>query len=300
MANDKKTCICCGDEKPSLRFYSSRNKLVNEKFGLCKDCAKGYVNPDVDFDTVHAVLRFLELPFIPERWIGVTQTDNGDNLGNYLRQISSLKGWKGLTYKDSVKLDVGEIHDSQDLLVKTDTSYQENIKFWANRSYTPEEFDFLNEVYEELCQDRKPNSFTVKNTYKNIARTQLQINKALEAGNGGEYDKLIKSLSKLMEDGNVKPNQTAAENNSMASWGEWVRKVEEQRPCLLPRDEFSDVDGIGKYINKWFTRHFSRIFGIDNSKVEDDLEDFDLDSIRQEALEEEPDLDLDFEGDGDK
>lgn len=283
---DKKTCVCCGEEKSSLKFYSQRNKLINEKFGLCKECAKDYVKVDTDFDTLHAVLRFLDLPFILERWTGVTQTDNGDNLGNYLRQISSLRGWKGMTYKDSTRLDVGEIQDTQDLLAKTDKSYQENIKFWANRNYTPEEFDFLNEVYEELCQDRKPNSFTVKNTYKNVARTQLQINKALEAGNGQEYDRLIKSLSKLMEDGNIKPTQTAGENSSVASWGEWVRKIEEQRPVLAPTAEFEDVDGIEKYIKKFFTKHFNRVFGLDNSPVSDDLGDeFNIDKIREEAME---------------
>lgn len=168
--------------------------------------------------------------------------------------------------------------------MQTDVVFQDNVKFWGNKKYSVDDYDFLNEVYAELCQDRNPNSFTTKNAYKNIARTQLQAQKALESGNSGEYDKLMKTLSTLMGDANVKPTQTAGENSGMASWGEWVRRIEEQRPILAPSAEFEDVDGIEKYIKKFFTKHFNRVFGLDNSPVSEDLgEEFNLEALREEA-----------------
>lgn len=285
MATAKLTCIKCGKTRASSSFYSNRNDMIHPNFSVCKDCVKEHYDTVKNIEALHDILRLLDAPFILERWQFVMNSEKQDKLGDYLRQINSLPNWKGLKYKDSTKVGGAEIETTEDLLMQTDVVFQDNVKFWGNKKYSVDDYDFLNEVYAELCQDRKPNSFTTKNAYKNIARTQLQAQKALESGNSGEYDKLMKTLSTLMGDANVKPTQTAGENSGLASWGEWVRRVEEQRPVLAPTAEFEDVDGIERYIKKFFTKHFNRVFGLDNSPVSDDLgEEFDLDVLRAEAL----------------
>lgn len=288
----KMTCISCNKQKVTTSFYSHRNTLLAPNMGLCKECAKAYFE---DVDTLHDILRVLNLPFIMERWQFVMASEKTDKLGDYLRQINSLPNWKGLTYKNSDTENGSQISSTEDYLAQTDRSYQENMRFWGNKKYTVEDFDFLNSIYDDLSQDRKPNSAMMKNAYKNIARTQLQAQKALEGGNATEFDKLMKTLSTLMGDANVKPAQTSVENNGIESWGEWVRKIEETRPILAPTEEFIDVDGIGKYIKKWFTNHFERVFDLNNSPVEDDLkeEEFSLEKLREEAMQEE-DIEIDF------
>lgn len=288
----KMTCVSCNKQKVTTSFYSHRNTLLAPNMGLCKECAKAHFE---DVDTLHDILRVLNLPFIMERWQFVMASEKTDKLGDYLRQINSLPNWKGLTYKNSDTENGGQISSTENYLAQTDRSYQENMRFWGNKKYTVEDFDFLNSIYDDLSQDRKPNSAMMKNAYKNIARTQLQAQKALESGSATEFDKLMKTLSTLMGDANVKPNQTSAENNGIESWGEWVRKIEETRPILAPTEEFIDVDGIGKYIKKWFTKHFERVFDLDNSPVEDDLkeEEFSLEKLREEAMQEE-DIEIDF------
>lgn len=285
MATGKLTCVKCGKTRASSSFYSNRNDMIHPNFGVCKDCVKEHYDTKKNIEALHDILRLLDVPFILERWQFVMNSEKQDKLGDYLRQLNSLPNWKDLRYKDSTKIDGEEIETTEDLLMQTDVGFQDNVKFWGNKRYSVDDYIFLNEVYGELCQDRKPNSFTTKNAYKNIARTQLQAQKALETANSGEYDKLMKTLSTLMGDANVKPTQTAGENSGMASWGEWVRRVEEQRPILAPSAEFEDVDGIEKYIKKYFTKHFSRVFGLDNSPVSEDLgKEFDLEALREEAL----------------
>ena len=286
----KITCINCNKEKVSTSFYSNRNPLLAPNMGLCKECAKSHFE---DLDSLHEILRILNVPFITERWSFVMASEKTDKMGDYLRQINSLPNWKGMTYKDSDMNINGQVSSTEDYLAQTDRGYQENMKFWGNKKYTVEDFDFLNSIYDDLSQDRKPNSAMMKNAYKNIARTQLQAQKALEGGNAVEFDKLMKTLSNLMGDANVKPAQTSVENNGIESWGEWVRKIEETRPILAPTEEFIDVDGIGKYIRKWFTKHFERVFDLDNSPVEDDLKEDFFDKVREEANEEE-DCEIDY------
>ena len=289
----KLTCVCCNKQKGTTSFYSHRNPLIAPNMGLCKECAKEHYT---DMDSLHTIFRLLNVPFIMDRWQFVMASEKPDKLGDYLRQINSLPHWKELTYKNSDTENGSQITSTEDYLAQTNRSYQENMRFWGNKKYTVEDFDFLNSIYDDLSQDRKPNSAMMKNAYKNIARTQLQAQKALESGSATEFDKLMKTLSTLMGDANVKPAQTSVENNGIESWGEWVRKIEETRPILAPTEEFIDVDGIGKYIKKWFTNHFERVFDLNNSPVEDDLKDeeeFSLAKLREEAMQEE-DIEIDY------
>lgn len=284
--SSKLTCVKCHKTRAIPSFYSNRNPLLGEQVSLCKACAKEYYDVENNIEHLHDILRLLDVPFILERWNFCINSDKPDKLGEYLRQINSLPNWKDLHYKDSTKVGGEDIATQEDLLMQTDTQFQDNAKFWGNKKYSIDDYEFLNEAYQELCQDRKPTTFSIKNSYKNIARTQLQAQKALEGGNSGEYDKLMKTLSTLMGDANIKGSQMTGDNG-IESWGEMVRKIEEQRPCLTPSREFEDVDGIRAYVEKWFTKHFSRVFGIDNSPVSEDLgEEFDVEALKQQALQQ--------------
>lgn len=63
---NKKTCIVCGETKSSYsstnnKFYTHRNKFINDKFGICKECVEKVGLQD-DLDDIHLLLRLMDLP----------------------------------------------------------------------------------------------------------------------------------------------------------------------------------------------------------------------------------------------
>lgn len=284
--SNKLTCVKCHKTRAIPSFYSNRNPLLGDEMSLCKACAKEHYDVENNIEHLHNILRLLDIPFILERWNFCMNSEKPDKLGEYLRQLNSLPNWKDLHYVDSTKIDGEEVTTQHDLLLQTDPEFQDNAKFWGNKKYSQDDYEFLNEAYQELCQDRKPTTFSIKNSYKNVARTQLQAQKALEDGATTEYDRLMKTLSTLMGDANIKGSQMTGDNG-IESWGEMVRKIEEQRPVLAPSGEFVDVDRLQGYVEKWFTKHFARVFGVDDSPVSEDLgEDFDVESLKKQALQQ--------------
>ena len=90
------------------------------------------------------------------------------------------------------------------------------------------------------------------------------------------YEKMMSTLSKLMGDGNIKPVQENTVSDDDASFGLFIKKIENEEPVPEPLEEFRDVDGFRKYIDEWFVKPFARIFDLDlgNTK-EGDYEDED-------------------------
>ncbi len=127
-----------------------------------------------------------------------------------------------------------------------------------------EDYEYMEKVYKSLTDTYKSDTPIQRMLYEDISRTRCEANKALRDGNLSLYEKLVKMISTLMNDANIKPVQeTAADNEGLGTWGQWVKKIEEDEPIPEPRDEFKDVDGIGRYINEWFVGHFSRMFGME-------------------------------------
>jgi len=86
--------------------------------------------------------------------------------------------------------------------------------------------------------------------------------------NPAQYEKMMNVLRNLMTDLNIKPVQeTGANALEQATFGNLVKKWENERPIPEPEDEFKDVDGIAKYIKTWFTGHFAKMINMEDNSL---------------------------------
>ena len=104
--------------------------------------------------------------------------------------------------------------------------------------------------------------------YENIARTQLEAENARRNGELAMYEKMMSTLSKLMGDSNLKPVQESGVNDDDASFGMFIKKIEDEEPIPEPVGEFRDADGIGRYISTWFTKHLKWVLDLDSEAFE--------------------------------
>lgn len=254
---EKKTCLCCTNEYAVSSFYSHRNELINDKFGICKKCVKSKVNVD-KMDTLYKFLQTMDIPFLKRFWKIANESDN-ETIGTYLKNLNSLQQNSELRFEDSDKMNT-KTNNAE--LVDIDSDFELTnaiIKKWG-RGLELEDYQFLEEEFESIGGFEAETTVQEK-LFKNMAHTQLQANRAIENGDTVTYEKMMKILSTQMNDANIKPVQvkSASEDGSIASWGEWIRVIENDEPATDGMDY--EPKFVGKYIDRFFVTQIKRVFG---------------------------------------
>ncbi|KMP65247.1 hypothetical protein TU57_10980 [Bacillus cereus] len=256
--SNKKTCLHCGKDWALSSFYSHRNPLINEQFGFCKKCVQGNVNLN-DMDTLMDFLRTMDIPYLKDFWKQANDAKT-ETIGTYFKNLS-LKQNRDLRFKDSDDItaktnraELAEI-DYDDFEITNDI-----IRRWG-RNLEVDDYIFLEEEFRNLGGDKAETTIQER-LFKNMARTQWMAEKASDDGDHAKYEKMMKTLSTQMQDANVKPVQvkSASEDGGLASWGEWVKKIEETEPVTETTGEF-EPKYIKDYVERWFITQMKRVFG---------------------------------------
>jgi len=251
----RKDCLKCEKSYTIGNYYTADKKLFPDgKLHICKKCCADIM--DESHEGFLSILRLINKPFLPSIFKGDT--------GDYIRQVNSLHQYDGMTYSDS---NFGEINE-EDVLDDLDIDNEVKMRWVGYEDL--KDINFLEEFYKELISTYESKTPMQRNIYKNMAETQLLANKSRAQGKIKEYQDLLKTMSTLMTDAKIKPLQDSGEQDGgLSTWGQWIKKIEETEPIPEPLEEFRDVDGINKYISKWFTKHLKKVFGVEDNNAID-------------------------------
>lgn len=208
------------------------------------------------------------MPFNETYWESAKQSKQ-DTFGVYMRQMANLLQVSHLEDEpeDTTPEPIAVSEETLEVQRALQDAYKDfqvtasHIVFWG-RNWTKEDIIFLQELYADYAKQYATDTPVQINIYKNIAKTQLQANKALERGDVAGYQKMMKVLSDLHNDGNIKPIQDTGAAEEKGTFGQFIARIEQTEPIPEASEEFRDVDGIGKYIEKHFFSHMKRMFGI--------------------------------------
>ncbi len=260
-------CSACGKEKKLSEFYQSSSPVYQyyKKLSICKSCLWDMVDEN-NIRSIMNTLRMIDGPFLADIWESAVQNSSKDDkwtpFSMYMKNIA-MRQFKDYTWDDSRFED-----EYQEVFNKQIDLTEEVQKRW--RGWKPDEMKELEEKYQEMIAVYEHDTPIQKNIYRNIAVAQKQADDAIAQGDTKSYKDLMKTISDLMNDGNIKHIQNVGNQESKTStYGEWIKKIEMEEPIPEPDESFKDVDGIGKYIGKWFIGHMKRIFGLDNGKEND-------------------------------
>jgi len=247
---------CQGECKKSKarignNFYRSNNpNYQNNYYGgyapICKNCLRKLAfnkNNTVNMDGLLKALELLDKPYIQEEYIKVLNKGNGIfDLGDYSRNITFC--YPKFRYKDSDMFQKKEINNSKTEKINQIDNNQINkddlqvLEEKWGKGFSAEQYQRLENFYHNFESKYETDLPVEVLNFQNAARTQLQIEKALAEGNITLYNSLIKTLSGIMGDSNVKPVQaTGAEANDQLCWGLFVKKAEEEDPIDVWENE---------------------------------------------------------------
>ena len=283
-AKVKYFCTSCGDDKAVSNFYMSHSKLYeanDKRFPVCKDCMITFYEELVNhYASERLALYHFCLTFniyfeenLMESAYAQASTTNSSLVRIYMQKVGSLMQYKGKTSLDGEHLTLeGAKKDFTMDDIQVEGEYvppvitSEIIRRWGS-DYTNEEYILLETYYQEFIESYQHDTPAEKLIFRNICKTILESERARKTNNFTAFEKLNASISKLMTDGGIKPIQTVSvTDDDNATWGKWIAIIENERPIPTVSDEFKDVDKIGKYIDKWFTKQMKRVLGLEKKE----------------------------------
>lgn len=226
--------------------------------------------------------------------------DDSNLFGVYITKVNSLGGvnhvQNGFDNSDEVQLEENneesnKDEDKQSFKVMNEEDIIELQSFWG-KNYDYDDLEKLQRTYEDLINNYECDSPVQVMLFKNIAKTQLNADKALEDNNVSSFDKLTNSLSKILNDANIKPIQhSGALANDQVTFGNLIKKYENEKPIPDPLKEWKDNNMIIKYVSTWFFGHLARVMGVENKYKKMYEEETSKHSVDPNIDDEESDLD---------
>jgi len=267
----------CGKDKIEEDFYQTNSVICkfDKKMSICKDCIvelyEDFITKNTDIKiAMYHTCRYLDIYFEHNLVESVIQNIKNKTpiIRMYVQKVNSLPQYKLYDFSNSDNLEISNKTSSNnekfvDLLTYEVTP--QIIRTWGG-GYKKEEYVFLEELHNDLLANYDSSSPIQKILLKEISKTMLAAENVRE--NPAQYEKMMNVLRNLMTDLNIKPVQeTGANALEQATFGNLVKKWENERPIPEPEDEFKDVDGIAKYIKTWFTGHFAKMINMEDNSL---------------------------------
>lgn len=273
MTKDYIQCSCCGKDRQVNSYYSSNSPIhkYHKRLPVCKQCVVDMVDPE-SVRSVMNILRMCDKPFISSLWessVKEAKRSGSNPFQMYMKNVM-MQQYRNMNWDDSDLYN----QNKEDVASEYFDLDEEALKRW--RGWSLDKAKKLETYYQELINAYEHDTPIQRSIYSNIAVAQMQADEAIANNKTGDFQKLMKVISDLMNDAKIKPIQeTEVDDRGLATWGEWVRKIEETEPIPEPSEEFKDVDGIRKYIDKWFVGHMKKVFGLADTTETDDISEED-------------------------
>lgn len=257
----RKACNRCGDVfNVANGFYSISqpdDNFPDDKVNVCKKCYQlAWEDETTGFNAFIDFLRITNLPYKEELYNSVSKTD-------YIRRVRL--SYANLRFKDSDSLveNKSTIQVQQGKLKElTKEQMQECADFWG-AGYTESEYIYLMSQYENYIQSYIVDTPVMEDLVAKIIQTALQMRKATESG--ADASKYVKAYNELLTAASLKPSQEkAAAESENNTFGNWIKKIENEEPIPIPDKKFLDVDGIIKYIKVFFLGAMAKSLGEKN------------------------------------
>lgn len=271
----KQRCSCCGDEKSAARdFYSSSSDLYKciGVFPICKDCVKdryskllALYNMDIK-KAFQRLLMTLDLYWnedFLDNCIEKSKKNGKDWFGEYIRQITSNSKYKVKSTLDNVEI----LEDINKVEVINGT--EENIKNkipkklirkWG-KGLEYDDYEYLEEQYEEYSNFYNDKTPTQRTLLKQISKCLWKLDDAY-IEDSDNVKKYTDTLSKLMADADIKPSsKSKIDDDDKLIFGKIMQIFEKTKPVVDRDEKYKDVDGIFKYVYKFFIKPAAMAWG---------------------------------------
>ena len=270
-----KKCSRCGEEKELNEYYKSQSSLykADGKLPLCKDCVMEVFEENLQYykdeeKALYKTLFNLDIYFdlkLCKRALIDTYNTEKHILKSYLSNINLVQ-YKGKTSKDSPPFNIFDIpeedfqtYELENIDIKEPILITKEVITRWGEGKSNEDYMYLEDMYNTMLKTYDTSNPMSVETYKQIVLNYLDVKKLRETKNpdNKKIGEILKINSMLQADCRIKDVQASNDEDNMY-WSKFIEEIEWSEPIPKPEKEFADVDGIKKYIKKWFVEPFAK------------------------------------------
>lgn len=262
---EKMQCLSCGVERYISRdFYKTSSRLykyTNDRIPICKNCMIDIFNELLTLydgkhnETFRHWCTLFDIFYDDLLYIECCEKDNF--IGEYMRLVSSTKDRRDKTsFNNDInsKLVVDNV-GLDDGVISTDIS-----DFWGE-GYTAKEYARLERKYKKYSENYPNKRLQEQEMIKSLCELELMREKCRKNDDRNGYDKITTQIRKTMDDLRILPKQSADEEEQLTI-GYIIKQIEYNEPIPDKHEEFNDINGIEKLIEKYFVTPFKRVMGL--------------------------------------
>ena len=274
------TCTMCGETYPAQKgyfnpSYSALWGMNNGFLPVCQKCIdKLYEHYCTVLGSEEAAIRRVCMKFdiFHSKAIELSTTKRRPGTSRmqaYIR-CANLTQNRGKTFDDTLLIDDTEAIQNTEQMIQSDRSpvTKEMVEFWGP-GMSEAEYLELDREYNDWISRCECKTKSQELLFKNISMAQLTVNKAFATGDTKRIKEANDNLQNLMTSANVKPNQKNESIGNELTYGQWIQKLEEDRPVADPEPAWKDVDKIGHYFRTWVLGTILDMFKLKNPYKEE-------------------------------
>lgn len=245
-------CTKCGQDKSTAHYIGVNSPLFNGCLPICRQClSKKIEESNGDWNVVDKILQWADVPFIPEKWKEIYDSEGSDALGVYI-SIFRQRQYSQLNWSQYQK--VYEELDENDALTNVLPKLQakqvnELRKKWGVH-YNEEELEYLENLHIGLTQSQNIVGALNENQALMLCKITLVIEEKIRAGE--DFSKELKSYDELAKLANLTP-KTIKDSEEIESVGELFSYAELhgwEIDYTLPHNH-DEIDFLEKNIKNW-------------------------------------------------
>ena len=258
-------------------FYAVGGELFaanNGYFPVSKAALEGYYNHLVK-DTgdvgiaLHRIAQYLDL-YINDDMIEIIKNSDAKNPIGRLAQLARKNPYTNKTYLDVLReqkiaeqLKSGKSDPGEPEEIEVDPRAVELFGI----GYEPGEYAILMQHYEMLTKQFENADGVQDSLMRDLCTTKLL--QMQQRNDTQAYTQLTKLYTDTLKNSGLK-TRTVEDytDDEAATWGQFIAQVEKYSPADIyeKEDLYRDVDGIGDYITRFFTRSTLNYFGKTDDK----------------------------------
>lgn len=275
VSQQQKVCSRCGQQLTYAQFYKSQSRIyqVDGKLPICKQCVLEVYEENLQYykdpeKALYKLLFSLDIYFdatLSKRCLYSSYNTDKHIVREYFSSIN-LSQYKGKTSIDSDPFNIWDIPEDEFLEFKLENDIEpkffkitnEMIVRWGS-GRSNEDYMYLEDMYNTMIKTYDTSNPMSVETYKQIVLNYLDVKKIREGKtpDNKKIGEILKINSMLQADCRIKDVQALNDEDNMY-WSQFIEEIEWAEPIPKPEKEFIDVDGIKKYIKKWFVEPFAK------------------------------------------
>ena len=212
-------CTKCGQDKSTAHYIGVNSPFFNGCLPICRQClSKKIEESNGDWNVVDKILQWADIPFIPEKWEEIYDSEGSDALGVYIsifrqRQYSQLD-W---SQYQKVYEELDENNSLTNVLPKLQAKQVNELRKKWGQHYNEEELEYLENLHIGLTQSQNIVGALNENQALMLCKITLVIEEKIRAGE--DFSKELKSYDELAKLANLTP-KTIKDSEEIESVGE--------------------------------------------------------------------------------